>query len=620
MNMLSLLPIRAAWPALSLAILLSSAVALGQADGQGKPGAAPPSIPAPQVSPAGATSAVSPPAVAPAPAPVAPPPAAAPALASPVAAAPLPPRATPSSSAYDNLAIISRSAPAPLAAPLRPAPANPPAFVATDGYPIAGRLGEFFYLRDANDDFRLYFSGRAQVDAFVPFGAGVTSLPAGSGLEPTFFLRRARPELAGEFLGHWQWMVAGDWGRTAISNANGQSFTDACTVKSGVQTCGLKSSPVEAASYTAQPTDVFINFRAADFFNVEMGQFKIPFSLENRTSDNITPFLEPSLPVRTIGAPLVRDIGLMAWGETPASLVHYEVGIFNGDGPNVINQDANFDGIGRVFAHPFATMDTPLKTLQIGISGHYGVRSAKTVGYDYPALTTQEGFPFWKPTYTDSHGNLIHIIPIADQVTLGGELYWPVSIVDVTSELIYADHDTREAQDGNQLAYPYSERYGTMEGYAYYAQVAVWALGDRQYVRRPGYLDPPHVDFTKPLPPSSSSIELLAKFEQLHLIYSSASRAGAPDSKSPDGAIDVNVVSFGFNFWATRRVRVSLNYDLNIFPSSEPVSPSAKGDPTQTSSQRAVGPAQTLAAGVDDGAREYAHTLSELTARVAVGF
>src|SRR5208283_5103805 len=109
-NMLSLLPIRAAWPALSLAILLSSAVALGQADGQGKPGAAPPSIPAPQASPAGATPAGSPPAVAPAPAPVAPPPAAAPGLASPVAAASLSPRATPSSSAYDNPAIISRSA------------------------------------------------------------------------------------------------------------------------------------------------------------------------------------------------------------------------------------------------------------------------------------------------------------------------------------------------------------------------------------------------------------------------------------------------------------------------------------------------------------------------------
>jgi phosphate-selective porin len=537
-------------------------------------------------------------------------------LPSPQLAEPSPPAAA----AEAKSAVPSPSMPSPLAPPLRPAPANPPAFVAKDGYPIAGRLGEFFYLRDSNDDFRLYFSGRAHIDAYFPFGAGVSSSAAGSGLEPTFFLRRARPELAGEFLGHWQWMVSGEWGRTAVSNSNGQSFTDVCTVKSGVQTCGLRSAPVEAASYTAQPTDVFINFHAADFFNLEAGQLRIPFSMENRTSENITPFLEASLPVRTIGAPLIRDLGIMAWGESPKSFVHYEVGIFNGDGPNVLNQDANFDGIGRVFAHPFADTSSPLKTLQIGVSGHYGVRSAKTVGYDYPALTTQEGYAFWKPTYTDSNGNLIHILPSGDQITVGGELYWPVSILDLTSEIIYADHDTREARDGYQLVYPDSERYGDIQGYSYYVQVAAWLLGDRQYVRRPGYYDPPHVDFTRPLPPSRSSLELLAKFEQLHLTYSSAGRSGAPDPKSPDGAIDVNVISFGVNFWATRRVRVSLDYDLNIFPGSEPTSPSAPGNPTQTPSQRAVGPAQQLAIGADDSAREGAHTLSELTARVAVGF
>ncbi len=517
-------------------------------------------------------------------------------------------------------AVSSPAAPSPLAEPLHPTAATPPAFAARDGYPIAGRLGEYFYLRDANDDFRLYFSGRAHIDAFIPFGPGVSSQAAGSGLEPTVFIRRARPELAGEFLGHWQWMVAGDWGRTAVSNANGQAFNESCTVKSGVQTCGLKSAPVQAASYTAQPTDVFINFRAGNIFNIEAGQIRIPFGLENRTSENIQPFVESPLPVRTLGAPLVRDIGVMAWGETPASIFHYEVGVFNGDGPNVLNQDGNFDGIGRVFAHPFATLDSPLKTLQIGASGHYGVRSAKTVGYDYPSLTTQEGFAFWKPTYTDSHGNLVHIIPSADQRTFGAELYWPVSIVDISSEFIVADHDTREARDGYQLAYPDSERYGAMSGFSYYVEASVWLMGDRQYVRRPGYYDPPHVDFTKPLPPSRSSLEVLAKFEQLHLNYSSASRAGTPDSKSPDGSIDADVVSFGVNFWATRRVRVSLDYDLNIFPGSEPTSASTTGGPTQSSSQRAIAPGQQLSAGVDDSARDGGHVLHELTARVAVGF
>jgi hypothetical protein len=76
----------------------------------------------------------------------------------------------------------------------------------------------------------------------------------------------------------------------------------------------------------------------------------------------------------------------------------------------------------------------------------------------------------------------------------------------------------------------------------------------------------------------------------------------------------------GATYWITRRLRLSLDYDLNIFPSSEPLSPSAVGDPKQTSSQRAVGPAQGLGIGVDDSARENAHTLSELTARAQVAF
>jgi hypothetical protein len=119
---------------------------------------------------------------------------------------------------------------------------------------------------------------------------------------------------------------------------------------------------------------------------------------------------------------------------------------------------------------------------------------------------------------------------------------------------------------------------------------------------------------------TTSSVELLAKFEQLHLSYASASRVGTPNAKSPDGDIDVDVVSFGATYWITRRVRLSLNYDLNIFPGSEPGTPSATGDPKQSSSQRAVGPAQGLAIGVDDSAREGAHTLSELTARAQVAF
>ena len=79
-------------------------------------------------------------------------------------------------------------------------------------------------------------------------------------------------------------------------------------------------------------------------------------------------------------------------------------------------------------------------------------------------------------------------------------------------------------------------------------------------------------------------------------------------------------MEFGINYWATKHLRFGLNYDLNIFPDSAPVSPTAPGGPTQGPQQRAVAPAQLLAKGSDDGARDSGHTLNELSVRVGVQF
>ena len=46
-----------------------------------------------------------------------------------------------------------------------------------------------------------------------------------------------------------------------------------------------------------------MNFAPSPWANVQAGQFYLPFTLENRISDNTTAFLERALVVRTIGAP-----------------------------------------------------------------------------------------------------------------------------------------------------------------------------------------------------------------------------------------------------------------------------------------------------------------------------
>jgi hypothetical protein len=168
-----------------------------------------------------------------------------------------------------------------------------------------------------------------------------------------------------------------------------------------------RSNVVDSPTIRAVPTDVFVNYGPTPWTNVQVGEFYLPFTLENRISDNTTWFLERSLPVRSIGAPLQRDIGVMFWGESPDKLVYYAASLLNGDGPNRPNVDSRYDFSGRAVLRPFATSTTSFsKWAQIGFSLRQGSRDPTKVGYDVPALTTQGGFSFWKPTYKASRAAL----------------------------------------------------------------------------------------------------------------------------------------------------------------------------------------------------------------------
>jgi phosphate-selective porin len=482
---------------------------------------------------------------------------------------------------------------------------------AHDGKPLAGYHNGLFFLRDHHDNFHLYIQGRSQIDWYSYFGPGV----ADTTLKPTLFLRRIRPEVTGEFLGHWRFMIAGDFGATAIDNPDGRS-TEAVAAPPGTAPTAAtaKYAAAQTTRFQAAPTDVFINYRADSIFNVMVGQMDAPFTMENRTSDKYFPFIERSLAVRAVGVPTNKEIGGMFWGETKDRLVYYSVGPYMGDGQNKPNVDSRFDIFGRAFVHPLVLMsgvksEDPLKDAQVGMSVHYGSRDKRWVDYDYPSMTTQAAFTFWKPTYAGTNGTT-HIIPSGDQRALAWELRVPFGQFDVTGELVYIDNDTREAIEGFQSTN--SERFGNIHGLSYYAMLGFWALGKRDINGVPGYGNPPRMDWSKadPVTPAQA-LQLLAKFEQVDLHYHSADRAGSSDPKGIDGDIKMNALSFGVNYWATKHVRVSLNYVLDYWPGS------AAGK-EQTDRNRAVAPGNTLPLGAEHGAREDAHTLNELIARFAI--
>jgi phosphate-selective porin len=493
------------------------------------------------------------------------------------------------------------SAPEPIAA-------APEAPVEEEDKSLAGRHGGVFFLRDKDDEFRLYFGGRAQIDSYNYFGPGV----ADTTLKSTIFLRRIRPELTGEFYrGMFQWMLAGDFGATANDNPTAGTETSAAGAgKAPTDTSGRYAS-AQTAGIRALATDVFINVKTHGLFQIQMGQYDAPFTMENRTSDKYLQFMERSLAIRAMGIPTNKEIGVMFWGETKDKLFFYSAGAFNGDGQGKLNPDNRADVMGRVFFHPLITsMKGALKDLQIGGSFRYGVRDNNYVNYDYAALTTQGNYTFWKPTYNGSSaGRPTHVIPSGKQTGIAFELRVPVDMFDLTSEVVVIKNETREAVDGFQATN--TERFGAMKGASYYVQLGFWPLGSRDINGAPGYENPTHIDFKKPDTKAVSALQLLVKFEQLMMEYDSASRSGVADAKNIDGKIKVNAFSLGANYWFSKHIRFTVNYVVNMFPKSEPGGVNA---------QRAVAPGNTIAAGINDDARSSAHVLHELLFRAAVAF
>jgi hypothetical protein len=412
-------------------------------------------------------------------------------------------------------------------------------------------------------------------------------------------------------------MLAGDWGQTGMDNAKGTNETSAAGLGTAPTANTARYGSAQTTSVKGAPTDVFVNFRAAPEFNVMAGQYNAPFMMENMTSDKYGSFMERSLTVRAFGIPTNKEIGAMAWGEVADRTLTYYAGVFAGDGQNRPNVDNRADVMGRVVVRPLSQSGSVLKDLQVGASGRYGMRDNNYVFYDYPQMTTESNYAFWQPfyqgatpTFAGGTGGWVHVLPSGAQTAVAGEIRIPISDFDVTSEVVYLKNGTREAAEGAPQT---SFRRGDMRGVSYYVELGYWPLGNRDINGIPGTMKPAHVDFKKPPSSPKQALQLLAKWEQLSASYAGSSRAGTPDAKGIDGDIKVNAFSLGANYWATKHLRLAVNYVINMFPDSAPSG-------AQTAAQRAVAPGNTLPSGVNDSARTGGHVLHELMFRVGVAF
>lgn len=469
---------------------------------------------------------------------------------------------------------------------------------------VGFRVGGGFFIRDARDNFRLYPHGLLQTDVHGFAGKGVDKVTApdlSAGMKPRLFIRRARIGFEGELLKRWSFAAVLELGGPAQPSATASALPGAGPTASG------RYAPVEGVTSGVLPADVFVNYSVCKCLNLQVGHFLVPYSMDNRTGEGYYPLQERTLGVRGFAVPSPRDLGAMIWGELGPRVISYEAGIFGGDGTNRPSVDARIDVIGRFFVRPFAVGATGglAKYTQLGMSFRHGDRDPKSVGYDYPAITTAQGFVLWKPTYTDSLGRTVHILQSGAQNAIGGELRTQVSRFALQAEAHYVVNNTREAVDGYQLTN--TERLGRMKGVGWYAQLSAWPFGDAFLGPEPGVTQPKHLDLRSREPAKvPHGLELIAIVSGINANYRGASRLeSTADPKTPAGDINVYQLGGAVNYWHSRHVRVGVSYMAYLAPDAG------------TAKNLAVVPDNLQ---VTDGKAGTGSLLHEISGRIAVAF
>lgn len=128
------------------------------------------------------------------------------------------------------------------------------------------------------------------------------------------------------------------------------------------------------ADFASSPKiiDIYADFKVNNYLNFTFGQFSIPFSRENLTSNTKNEFIERSQVVEALvarGKDVIssqsnqngRDIGIQAGGilfkTGERALIDYKIGLFNGSGINAADKNESKDVVTRILIHPIQGLD-----------------------------------------------------------------------------------------------------------------------------------------------------------------------------------------------------------------------------------------------------------------------
>lgn len=151
-------------------------------------------------------------------------------------------------------------------------------------------------------------------------------------------------------------------GRIALEGRIAEDFYWKTQIQFNGNTSNLGSSP--------RMVDLFAEWQKYDYFKVKVGQFKNPFTFENPMHPIDQGFMGYSQNVSKLAgfsdragehASNGRDIGLQLQGDflknaNGRNLLHYQIGVFNGQGTNTKDVDNQKNVIGGVWVMPISGM------------------------------------------------------------------------------------------------------------------------------------------------------------------------------------------------------------------------------------------------------------------------
>jgi phosphate-selective porin len=402
-----------------------------------------------------------------------------------------------------------------------PMPAHADDAASTD--PI-GDFADGVFLRSRDGAIVLFPGGRLQIDS-----AFFQRQTPKSGA----YVRRARVELRGWLGPLFYFDVSGDFAPAPPAGTD------------------VAPSALPAA-------DAYLAFAPyGDRLILQAGQLDVPFTLENRTSDAYTDFIERAMVARSLGAPRNKEVGVMVHGLVGDGRFYYSAGLFNGEGPEFRNVDNQSDTIGRLVATPFAGSDRWWSRLSIGGSFWYGNH---VLGPEAPVQATAGGMVFFEPHWTSGQTAPLSF-ELHEQGTvtaLGGELNLPLGDrFGLRGEVVWRRQHLSEDDTSQGLATPVGD--ATLAGISGYGELWFWLLGDDRLLPAPGMELPLRIGASEH-PPLTEGLQLALRAEVLKENLTS----GNPTLGDP-GIATTRVTSgtVGVNYWRGRFVRLSANYSVN---------------------------------------------------------